>query len=128
MTGQLDGKIAIITGAGSGIGRASALRFAREGARLIIGDKSASVHETAAMINDGGGQAIAVQMDAGVEADVAAMVARAFKDYGGLDIAFANAGISGGLPGIFDMEPLLAAFAPSMPAAGRAVRCLPACR
>lgn len=102
MTGQLDGKIAIITGAGSGIGRASALRFAREGARLIIGDKSASVHETAAIINDGGGQAIAVQMDAGVEADVAAMVARAFKDYGGLDIAFANAGISGGLPGIFD--------------------------
>jgi len=105
MTGQLAGKVAIITGAGSGIGRASALRFAAEGARLVIGDKSDGVHETAAMIAQAGGVATAMQIDAGVEADVAAMVETAFSTYGGLDIAFANAGISGGLPGIFDETP-----------------------
>lgn len=100
---QLDGKVAIITGAGSGIGRASALRFAAEGARLVIGDKSDSVHETARMISDAGGTARAMTIDAGVEADVAAMVAAAIDAYGGLDIAFANAGIGGGMSGIFDL-------------------------
>ena len=48
--GALDGKVAIITGAGSGIGRASALRFAAEGAKLVIGDKTAAVHETAELV------------------------------------------------------------------------------
>lgn len=101
--GQLDGKIAIITGAGSGIGRASALRFAAEGARLVIGDKSDSVHETARMISDAGGTVSAMTIDAGVEGDVAAMVAKAVDTYGGIDIAFANAGIGGGMSGIFDL-------------------------
>ncbi len=101
--GQLDGKIAIITGAGSGIGRASALRFAAEGARLVIGDKSDSVHETARMISDVGGTVSAMTIDAGVEGDVAAMVAKAVDTYGGIDIAFANAGIGGGMSGIFDL-------------------------
>ncbi len=103
--GQLDGKVAIITGAGSGIGRASALRFAAEGARLVLGDKSEAVHETARMVTAAGGTATALQMDAGTEADVASMVAAAMDNYGGLDIAFANAGISGGMPGIFDLTP-----------------------
>ena len=101
--GQLDGKVAIITGAGSGIGRASALRFAAEGARLVIGDKSEAVHETAAMIVAAGGTATAMQIDAGVEEDVANMVATAISNYGGIDIAFANAGIGGGMSGIFDL-------------------------
>lgn len=101
--GQLDGKIAIITGAGSGIGRASARRFAAEGARLVIGDKSDSVHETARMISDVGGTVSAMTIDAGVEGDVAAMVAKAVDTYGGIDIAFANAGIGGGMSGIFDL-------------------------
>jgi NAD(P)-dependent dehydrogenase (short-subunit alcohol dehydrogenase family) len=100
--GQLDGKIAIITGAGSGIGRASAILFAREGAKVVLGDKSDAVHETAKMIGDA---AMAVQMDAGLEADVKALVATAIATHRQLNIAFANAGISGGMAGIFDLTP-----------------------
>lgn len=101
--GALDGKVAIITGAGSGIGRASALRFAAEGAKLVIGDKSDRVHETAKAVIDAGGAAIALEIDAGVEADVANLVKVATETYGGIDIAFANAGVSGGMTGIFDL-------------------------
>jgi NAD(P)-dependent dehydrogenase (short-subunit alcohol dehydrogenase family) len=97
---RLGNKVAIITGAGSGIGRATARRFAAEGAKLVIGDKTEAVHETAAMI---GGDVVAQQMDAGSEADVQAMVAAAVERFGGLDIAYANAGVSGGLTGIFDL-------------------------
>lgn len=100
--GLLDGKVAIITGAGSGIGRASALRFASEGARLVLGDKTTAVHETATVIGDA---AVALEIDAGTEADVARLVATARDRFGRLDIAFANAGISGGLPGIFEETP-----------------------
>jgi NAD(P)-dependent dehydrogenase (short-subunit alcohol dehydrogenase family) len=105
MMGLLEGKVAIITGAGSGIGRASAIRFAAEGAKLVIGDKSEAVHETAKIIAEAGGTVTGIQMDAGVEADVAAMVATAIQSYGGVNVAFANAGISGGMPGIFDLTP-----------------------
>ncbi len=101
---QLAGKIAIITGAASGIGRASALRFAAEGAKLVLGDRSEAVHETASII---GGDVTAVQIDAGLEADVVQLVAAAKDNYGGLDIAFANAGIIGDMGGIFDIDPLL---------------------
>jgi NAD(P)-dependent dehydrogenase (short-subunit alcohol dehydrogenase family) len=97
--GALDGKIAIITGAGSGIGRASAIRFAEEGAKLVLGDMAASVHETAQMIGE---NAVALQMDAGKEDDVTKIVALALEKHGRIDIAFANAGISGGMAGIFD--------------------------
>lgn len=98
----LKGKVAIITGAGSGIGRASAIRFAAEGAKLVIGDKSEAVHETAKIIGDG---VTALQVDAGVETDVAKLVATALEKYGALDIAFANAGIIGDMSGIFDIDP-----------------------
>lgn len=103
--GALEGKVAIITGAGSGIGRASAKRFAAEGAKLVIGDKTDAVHETAKMVSEAGGTVTALQIDAGVEADVQKLVATALSTYGGLDVAFANAGISGGMAGIFDLTP-----------------------
>ena len=99
----LKGKVAIITGAGSGIGRASALRFAAEGAKLVLGDKTEAVQATAQLVKDAGGSVTAVQMDAGVEADVENLVKTAIDTYGDLHIAFANAGISGGMAGIFDL-------------------------
>ncbi len=105
MTRQLAGKVAIITGAGSGIGRASALLFAAEGARLVLGDKTEAVHDTARRVGEAGGQAVAMQVDAGVEDDVASLVASALTKYGQLDVAFANAGISGGRAGIFELTP-----------------------
>ena len=106
LSGQaLSGQVAIITGAGSGIGRAAALRFAAEGAALVLGDKSEAVHETARLVQAAGGTALAQQMDAGTDADVAALVAAALKAHGRLDVAFANAGISGGMAGIFEQTP-----------------------
>lgn len=94
--GRLSGKRAIVTGAGSGIGRASATIFAREGASVLCVDKTEAVHETAEAIGKAGGKAIAMTADAGVEADVKGYIDRAVKEFGGLDVLYANAGISGG--------------------------------
>lgn len=97
--GRLEGKRAIVTGAGSGIGRASALLFAREGASVLAVDRHAdTVDETVEMIarQAGGARAIALGADAGSQKDVEAFVARAVAEFGGLDVVYANAGISGG--------------------------------
>jgi NAD(P)-dependent dehydrogenase (short-subunit alcohol dehydrogenase family) len=103
--GRLTGKRAIVTGAGSGIGRASAMLFAAEGARVLAVDRSESVHETAAAIREAGGQAESMTADAGLESDVQACVARAVVAFGGLDVFYANAGVSGGDVALADQTP-----------------------
>ena len=101
--GRLTGKRAIITGAGSGIGRASALLFAAEGASVLAVDKvQANLEETVAQVKAAGGSAIAMAGDAGSESDVKAYVAKALKDLGGLEVVYANAGISGGIVPLFE--------------------------
>lgn len=96
---EIAGTVAIVTGAGSGIGRAAALRLAREGARVVAADvNAASAAETARMITEGGGAAIAVRVDVSVEADLLAMFEAAERAYGGFDILYNNAGIATGLP------------------------------
>jgi NAD(P)-dependent dehydrogenase (short-subunit alcohol dehydrogenase family) len=88
---RLQGKIAIVTGAASGIGKASAALFAAEGAIVIGADIAAGENVIAA--------------DAGREEDVRALVDMAVREHGGLDIFFANAGVSGGLASIFEQTP-----------------------
>lgn len=93
---DLSNKIAIVTGAASGIGRASAKLFANAGAKVIVADLSEDVFQTAADITAAGGTATAITMDAGNEEDVVHVVNLACETYGGLDIFYANAGITGG--------------------------------
>lgn len=89
---RLKGRRAIITGAGTGIGRASALRFASEGAQvLVVGRRAEKVAETVAMVRQAGGSAVAFAADASVEANVEAMIARCIAEFGGLEVFFANA-------------------------------------
>ena len=94
---RLEGKSAIVTGAASGIGRASAILFAQHGARVVAVDRAPEVQATADAIRQAGGQAIALVRDAAQEADVADAVQTAVREHGALDVCFANAGISGGL-------------------------------
>jgi NAD(P)-dependent dehydrogenase (short-subunit alcohol dehydrogenase family) len=87
MPGRVEGKVALVTGGASGIGRATALTFAREGAKLIIAD----------MITENGGDAIFVKTDVSKAIEVQALISQAVATYGRLDCAHNNAGISGGL-------------------------------
>jgi dihydroanticapsin dehydrogenase len=101
MSGRLEGKVTIVTGAGSGIGRASAMRFAEEGARVTCVDiDAATVEETAAMIGDA---AWPVTCDIADPAQVQAYTDDTVRRWGRLDVAFQNAGVN--LPGVFHEVP-----------------------
>ena len=100
--GRLEGKSVIITGAGSGIGRAASLLFSKEGAKLLIVDRSDGVIETAKLVSDAGGTVETVMADAGSENDVKAFIDKAVSKYGRLDAIWANAGVSGGLVPLAD--------------------------
>ena len=92
---RLQGKVAVITGAGSGIGRGISLRFAEEGAAVVCADlNEASARETAQMVQGRDGKAAAVAVDVTRKDQVEAMVARAVAEFGRLDIMVANAGVS----------------------------------
>jgi NAD(P)-dependent dehydrogenase (short-subunit alcohol dehydrogenase family) len=101
---RFEHKSIIVTGAGSGIGRAAALLFASEGGRVIVADKTEGADETARLITGAGGTAKATRIDAGLEDDVIRAVALACDSFGGLDVMFANAGISGGMANLFDTD------------------------
>jgi NAD(P)-dependent dehydrogenase (short-subunit alcohol dehydrogenase family) len=99
---EFEGKVALVTGGGSGIGRATALAFAREGARVVIGNRNVQRgEETVSIIRDAGGTASFQRTDVLVAAEIDALVDHAVKTYGRLDLAFNNAGVEG------DVAPLV---------------------
>ena len=94
MSGQLNGKVALITGGALGIGRATALTFAREGAKLIIADMNEDGgQQTVHMITEHGGEATFVQVDVSRATEVEALISKTVQTYGRLDCAHNNAGI-----------------------------------
>lgn len=96
MAGCLDGKIVLITGAGSGIGRATALAGARQGAAIVVADRVVEgSEETVAMITNAGGEASFIQVDVTQPAEVEALICQAVSTYGRIDCAHNNAGIEG---------------------------------
>lgn len=91
---RLQDKVVVITGAGSGLGRESALLFASEGARVVVTDLSASrADDVAQQVRDAGGEAVGLKADVTVEAEMQAAVAAAVESWGRVDVMFANAGI-----------------------------------
>ncbi len=96
MAGRLNEKVALVTGGGSGIGRASALAYAKEGARVVVADVNVERgQDTVRAIESAGGQALFVRADVSKRADVEAMINTTVESYGQLDCAFNNAGIEG---------------------------------
>jgi NAD(P)-dependent dehydrogenase (short-subunit alcohol dehydrogenase family) len=94
MADRLRGKVALITGAGMGMGREAAVLFAEEGARVIIADiDEAAARDTVARVEQGGGQALAVVGDVAIEADVARMIEEGVARFGNLHVLHNNAGV-----------------------------------
>jgi hypothetical protein len=94
MPGHLEGKVALVTGSASGIGRATALTFAREGAKLVVADMNEEGgQQTVHMITEQGGEAIFVRTDVSQAVEVQALISKAVETYGRLDCAHNNAGI-----------------------------------
>jgi len=96
--GKLDGKVAVVTGAASGLGRASVMRFAKEGAAVVVADLNSQGGElVVSEIAAAGGRAVYQRTDVTGEADVKALVDRAVREYGRLDITYNNAGVIGAM-------------------------------
>ncbi|MCA1960304.1 MAG: SDR family oxidoreductase [Desulfomonile sp.] len=101
--GRLDGKVAVITGAGSGIGRATALRFAAEGAKLVLADwDEEGLNGTLDLVRQEGGEAVAQRTNVANEEDVKALIDLALQNYSQIDIVCNNAGITGSLTSLED--------------------------
>src|SRR5215216_716721 len=99
MPGLLDGKVAMVTGAGSGIGRATSLELARSGAKVVVSDVDEDGgRQTVDAIEEAGGDAIFVLANVTREADVQRLVTTTVETFGRLDCAVNNAGISGLTP------------------------------
>src|SRR5215469_15999959 len=103
--GKLEGKVAVITGAASGMGRATAVRFAREGAAVVVADlNSQAGEETIAELTAAGGNAVFQHTDVGSDQDLKALLDRALREFGRLDITFNNAGLGGATGRLTDIE------------------------
>jgi meso-butanediol dehydrogenase/(S,S)-butanediol dehydrogenase/diacetyl reductase len=103
--GRLKDKIAVITGAASGIGRATAILFAREGARLVLADvQETGLQETLAAVRETGGEAVVMPVDVSVEQEVKGLIALGLNTYGRIDILINNAGITGRMAGLEEQD------------------------
>ena len=92
---RFTGKVAVVTGAASGIGRACAVAFAREGARVAVVDRAPEMgHDTVALIREGGGEAVSLEADVAVEEQVRGAIAQAAETFGGIDVLHCNAGVA----------------------------------
>ena len=107
MSGKLENKVALVTGASSGIGRATSIAFAQEGAKVVLASRNKeSSLETLHMVEEAGGEGIFVRTDVSIASDVENLVQKTLETYGRLDCAFNNAGVGGPAGPLFQITEL----------------------
>ena len=105
MDRQFEGKVALVTGGNSGIGKSAAIKFADRGAKVVIAARRAAEGEAAAqLIRDAGGEAMFIRTDVSQADEIEAMVAKTVDAYGSLDVAFNNAGVLAGLGPMHELD------------------------